>query len=587
VQDNRPSHDKRAGRSLRRPDWLWRALRHYWRLELVSLLVLLAQGGAAVAFPMALRNVFDAALTDGVLSAAATWLVILAIVPLCQFVLNTVAGTLFTLIQNRVALRSRKELNDTWYRMPEMVRQRLTAGELLARSTQDIEVISRFTGVTLANAAAACVSFLAVSVYLSTVCAPLLVVAVAAAVPIGFLTARFGKQLILTANRTRAAYDRVVQRLHVTLRCLPYIRACHTEPVERREYVRALRTQADAAIDYDILCAKFSAHSTVVLSGTSVVIIVLGVTMLDWRWLSIGGLVAFISSFGQLVSPMGTIVRCVLEWKNFAVSLQRVDTFLNLARTGTGPGGRGIVVHSHGAQRGPQLVASGLSFSYADRTVFRDVAITVSSGSLVLITGESGAGKSTLLRVLAGVVRPTAGAVDITVPDATMRIRDAVTFLPQELVIFPESVEHNLAYGLSAAARSAPGFEQWREAVLSQLGLGELVDSLPAGLETPLDGAEDRLSAGQRQRLCLARAFLGQSHFLLLDEPTTALDEANVLRLTQMILAAKARGAGVLVATHDARLLQHADMVYQLTETHIQVVQSQRLKLHDLVLAAC
>ncbi|CAM5597014.1 Thiol reductant ABC exporter subunit CydD OS=Streptomyces alboniger OX=132473 GN=cydD PE=4 SV=1 [Streptomyces alboniger] len=196
-----------------------------------------------------------------------------------------------------------------------------------------------------------------------------------------------------------------------------------------------------------------------------------------------------------------------------------------------------------------------------DADAVRGASFEVGAGETVALVGPSGAGKSTLLNVVLGFVAPTGGRVRVGGVDlaevAPELWRERIAWVPQRPHLFAASIEENVRL-----ARPSATAEEVRDA-LRAAGALAFVNALPLGAETVLGEDGGGLSAGQRQRLALARAFLADRPVVLLDEPTAALDggtEAEVVEAVRRL----AVGRTVLLVVHRPALLAVADRVVRL-----------------------
>ncbi len=210
------------------------------------------------------------------------------------------------------------------------------------------------------------------------------------------------------------------------------------------------------------------------------------------------------------------------------------------------------------------LELSGLRFSHPGRDeVLRGVDLKIAPGETVALVGPSGGGKTTLLSLLLRLADPDAGTVSCGGVD----LRDVypspwrrqIAWVPQRPTIFAGTIRDNLLF----ADPDAPN-ERLLGAI-REAGLEQLLRSLPDGLETRVGESGRRLSAGQAQRLALARAFLRDAPLLLLDEPTAHLDEETELEVAAAV-ARLAAGRTALLVAHRRELARRADRVIELRD---------------------
>ncbi|MFE5758761.1 thiol reductant ABC exporter subunit CydD [Streptomyces massasporeus] len=211
------------------------------------------------------------------------------------------------------------------------------------------------------------------------------------------------------------------------------------------------------------------------------------------------------------------------------------------------------------------LSFEGVSVRYPGRSAdaVSNVSFGVEPGETVALVGPSGAGKSTLLSVLLGFVRPAAGRVrvgEVDLADADLRQwHSRIAWVPQRPHLYAGTIAENVRL-----ARPGADDDSVRRA-LRDAGALDFVDALPEGVDTALGEDGAGLSAGQRQRLALARAFLADRPVLLLDEPTAALDGATEAEVVAAVRRLSA-GRTVLLVVHRPALLEVADRVVRLEE---------------------
>ena len=208
-----------------------------------------------------------------------------------------------------------------------------------------------------------------------------------------------------------------------------------------------------------------------------------------------------------------------------------------------------------------QLELCDVNFSYpgSDQQALSGINLTIEAGETVAFVGRSGSGKTTLVSLLPRFINASAGVIKLDgVPLQDYQLRDLrrqVAIVNQKIVLFQDSIAHNIAYGdlvdasvdeIKAAAKAAHAME--------------FIDNLPEGLQTPVGEDGVMLSGGQRQRLALARAILKDAPLLILDEATSALDTESE-RYIQQALNQVMHGRTTLVIAHRLSTIENADKI--------------------------
>ena len=297
--------------------------------------------------------------------------------------------------------------------------------------------------------------------------------------------------------------------------------------------------------------------------GIQVLIIAVGAYQILKGQIHSGMLFANMILAGRALQPIERIVSAWEPLNNMARAHARLTDLLQKAEPHTlatalpRPTGR--------------LSVEGVNFAPpgAQRLVLSNVNFRIEPGEMMGVIGPSGAGKSTLARLLVGIWRPVSGSVRLDGADVFAWDRADfgrhVGYLPQDTELFAGTVRDNIARFRSDVSDE----EVVRAATLA--GVHELVLRMPKGYDTDVGESGVVLSAGQRQRIGLARAMLGDPAYIVLDEPNASLDAEGEDALLKAIETMKANGATVVVISHKPGIFRSADKLLVLREGRIEL----------------
>ena len=205
--------------------------------------------------------------------------------------------------------------------------------------------------------------------------------------------------------------------------------------------------------------------------------------------------------------------------------------------------------------------AEKVNFAYEEEQILKDYTIAVPKGKVVGIYGASGSGKSTLLKLFMRFWDADSGKILISEKDIkkvnTVDLRDMESYVTQETHLFHDSIANNIAIGKPGAS-----IEEIVEAA-KKASIHDFIMTLPKGYDTEVGELGDNLSGGEKQRIGIARAFLHDAPFLLLDEPTSNLDALNEGIILKSLKEARGE-KNVLLVSHRKSTMNLADVVYEM-----------------------
>ena len=293
-----------------------------------------------------------------------------------------------------------------------------------------------------------------------------------------------------------------------------------------------------------------------------IIVMLAGTAFIVRGGLTIGDFVAFLLLVSVFYRPLDKISAVIETYPRGIAGFRRYLEFLAIApdiadRPDAIPAPRlhGDVRYQH------------VTFAYEPgRPVLRNISLDIRPGQTVALVGPSGAGKTTLCSLLPRFYEVEAGQITIDGIDiraiTRTSLRRQIGIVQQDVFLFAGSLRDNIAYGRLGAGEAAI-----RDAA-ARARLGELIDSLPQGLDTLIGERGVKLSGGQKQRLAIARVFLKNPPILILDEATSALD-SETERAIQQSLAELSDGRTTLVIAHRLATIRDADRIVVVTEAGI------------------
>ncbi len=286
--------------------------------------------------------------------------------------------------------------------------------------------------------------------------------------------------------------------------------------------------------------------------------------------ISPGAIIAASVLLSRAVAPIELLVGA---WPNLTQARASWKTLTDLFVATAG------VEHPRTALPAPigKLSLEGVTVRFPDTEApqLRQVSLTLQPGQTLGVVGPSGSGKTTLARVIAGALTPTAGVARLDGAEYDARDSDELAryigYLPQNPSLFAGTIKDNISRFASSLGAAPAEIDARAVAAAQAAGAHDMILRLVHGYDTQLGPFGTGVSAGQAQRIALARALYGDPVLLVLDEPNSNLDQDGEVALMTAILAAAARGAAVVVIAHRAGVLSRVDRLVTLREGVVQM----------------
>ncbi len=523
----------------------------YWP----RLILILLAGVAATAFGLAQPYISKLLIDDALLRRDIHMLMLVSAamvaVTLAGFALNILSSYQYVRVSASVLFDMRLAL----YRHLQTLSPRFWAsrqlGDIVSRINNDIAEVQRVSADSLLSVLSNVV-FLAGSAIIMASLSPRLFALSLAAVPISVWALRHYQSRL--ADRVRSVRERsadIGSFLLETLLGIRLVVASHAETREAERFRARNQNFIDALMRMQLVSFLSGAVPGTILTLATAAIFLYGGKLVIDGVLTTGSLVAIMAYHMRLLAPVQNLMSLYTNLVSGGVSLTRVFELFDT---------RPEVVErpktiSLAAPRG-EIEFDGVTFRHGADPILAALSFRIERGKICAILGPSGAGKSTIADLLVRFYDPDEGSIrldGIDLRDLSLRdVRRTIVLVDQAPYLFRASVRENIAYANPAAS------PQEIERAARGAALPDRIFALPEVAERG-----QTLSAGERQRIAIARALLLNPRVLVLDEPTSALDEANESAIAETLIQA-AQGRTVVLITHRSSLAQIAHQTIQI-----------------------
>ena len=539
------------GEAPRSSHWFWSVVLDNWRLYRDALLAAVLINLFALAMPLFSMNVYDRVVPNNAVETLWVMAVGITLVLVFNFVLTSARAYVVDTASKRVDVQLSAQIMERVLDL-RLESRPASVGSFAAnlRSFESVRDFIASASLTTLVDLPFVLLFLAVMAWIS----PWMLIPPVVAIVLVLVVSFFAQARM--ESLTMKTFQAASQRNALLVESLTNLEAIKT--LNAQSGVQRLWESATQYIAYIGGKIKFISATTVNFVQTmqqlvTVAVVVIGVYLVQDATLSMGGIIAASMIAGRCLAPLGQMAGLMMQFHNARISLASIDNYMKMP-----------VEHAAGSEfvSRPDLRGAiefrqvGFSYPNSKQSALSQLSFTMQAGERVGIIGRIGSGKSTLEKLVLGLYQPTEGAILIDGVDVRqidpIDLRRAIGHVPQDPLLFYGSLKHNLLIGAPHASEA----DMLNAARIA--GVDEFAAQHPQGYDMNIGERGDSLSGGQRQSIAVARAMINDPPILLLDEPSSNLDNQSEAMLKRRLLEAGA-GKTMLVVTHRTALLELVD----------------------------
>lgn len=542
---------------------LLRYVKPYWKAFALAMFTMVCTSATEPVFPAIMKYLLDNGFRTQ--EADLVWLIPVGIVSLfiVRGIVSFCTNYLMTWISSHVITDIRREMFNKMLKLPTQIFHENSAGKLMSRILGDTGHLTDSVTTVLVVAARESLTAIALFAYLIYLDWKLTLVTLIIGPLVAVIVKGFGRRMRIASKATLESTRHLFHSIEESASAHKVVKIYGAQNQQRQRFFNASEKVRRSQMKEAVPSAAITPITHIAASVAVAIIIYLALSQTTGQAsVSAGGFISFITALLMLISPIKQLTSISSTLNRGLVASESVFAFLDMP-VEEDSGKREL------AQTSGKIEFDHVRFSYpgAEALALNDISFQASSGQVVALVGASGGGKTTVSTLIPRFYRPTEGRIlidDIDINELTLTsLRHHISLVSQEIVLFNDTVEANIAFGMHESTS--------REQVVAAAKAAnawDFISQLPEGLDTYIGEDGSRLSGGQRQRIAIARAILKNAPILILDEATSALDTESE-RQVQSALATLMKNRTTLVIAHRLSTIEHADQILVLDRGRI------------------
>jgi ABC-type multidrug transport system fused ATPase/permease subunit len=528
------------------------------RALIIALAVVLVENAARLSIPYLVKVGIDSGIPPMRAGGGSQMLLTIVGLVLLATVVQAVARQIFLVqtgrIGQQVLLELRRRLFRHFQRLSPAFHDRYTSGRMISRLTSDVDAIDDMLDTGFDGLVNAALTLVGTAVLLLVLDLPLGLVALASFPFLLWLTGWFRRESAAAYRRTRETVAAVIVQFVESMTGIRAVQAFRRQTRNEEIFTEVNDDYRRANMRAFRLIGLFMPGIKLIGNVTIAVVLIYGAFRTFDGDVTVGVLAAFLIYLRQFFEPMQDISQFYNTFQSAGAALEKLSGVLEEEPDVQEPTHPVPLAAPSGA-----VELAGVSFSYvAGRPVLRDVDLVIPAGQTLAVVGATGAGKTTIAKLVSRFYDPTSGQVTVDGVDVRdldePTLRRAVVMVTQENFVFAGTIADNIRFGRPDATDADV------VAAAKAIGADTFIAGLPEGYLTRVESRGARLSAGQRQLIAFARAFLADPAVLILDEATSSLDVPSERLVQHALRTILARRTAVIIA-HRLTTVEIADRV--------------------------